>query len=120
MRTIVDLPEDHVKALDSIGERHDLSRTELVRRAVAAYLENEQKAAKSKLDQYFGILKGSHLFEGMDGLAWQKKMRAEWDDRDAAIDRRLAEYRGLNEGEQAPYQSGPDPDLLKPTNRPKK
>jgi len=43
MRTIVDLPEDQIKALDSIGKREDLSRTELVRRAVAAYLDGAQE-----------------------------------------------------------------------------
>ncbi|MGB4057520.1 MAG: CopG family transcriptional regulator [Alphaproteobacteria bacterium] len=104
MRTIVDIPEDQIKALDLLGKKHDLSRAELVRRAVGQYLEAEQASKKSDLDKYFGILKGSDLFEGMDGLAWQKKMRAEWADRDAAIDRRLAENTGLNDKKQSDYE----------------
>lgn len=104
MRTIVDIPEDQVKALDVLGKKHDLSRAELVRRAVAQYLEGEQKSQKSKLDQYFGILKGSDLFDGMDGLAWQKKMRAEWAERDADIDRRLAEKNALHDQGQSKFE----------------
>ena len=108
MRTIVDLPEDQIKALDSIGKKEDLSRAELVRRAVAAYLGNAQETKKSALDKYFGILKGSDAFEGMDGMAWQKKMRAEWADRDAAIDARLAEQGvGLHDRPQSPYTAMP-------------
>ncbi len=105
MRTIVDLPEDQVQALDLIGEKQSLSRAELVRRAVASYLGDHQKNAKSKLDQYFGMLKGrTDLFDGLDGVAWQKKMRAEWDDREADMDRRIAESRNLNDRGQEPYK----------------
>jgi len=106
MRTIVDLPEDQIKALDSIGKRDDISRAELVRRAVAGYLQNEQKSTKGRLDQYFGILKDDPtVFDGLDGLAWQKKMRAEWDKREADMDRRLAENMGVNDKKQSDYES---------------
>ena len=104
MRTIVDIPEEHVKALDSIGKKEDLSRTELVRRAVAAYLEAEQSKSNAALDQYFGILKGSDMFEGMDGLAYERKIRADWDEREADMDRRLAETRNLNDRKQDDYE----------------
>lgn len=105
MRTIVDLPEDHVKALDLIGKKQDISRTELVRRAVAQYLDSEQKNMKSKLDQYFGIFKDDPtVFDGLDGLAWQEKMRAEWADRDADIDRRLSEGAGLHDQNQSAFK----------------
>lgn len=104
MRTIVDLPEDQVKELDSIGKKKDLSRAELVRRAVEMYLDVEQQAAKSQLDKYFGILKGSHLFEGMDGLEYQEKIRAEWGGRDAAVDGRRAERNSLHDRGQAEYK----------------
>ncbi len=105
MRTIIDIPEDQVKALDVLGKKHDLSRAELVRRAVAQYLEAEQKSQKSKLDQYFGIFKDDPtVFEGLDGLAWQRKMRAEWAERDAAIDRRLAENNGLHDQNQSKFE----------------
>jgi hypothetical protein len=106
MRTIIDLPEDHVKALDLIGKKQDVSRTELVRRAVDMYLAAEQKTTKTKLDQYFGIFKDDPtVFDGLDGLAWQKKMREEWAGRDADIDRRLAENNSLNDQKQADYKT---------------
>lgn len=105
MRTIVDIPEDQIKALDVLGKKQDLSRAELVRRAVGQYLEAEQKSQKSKLDQYFGLFKDDPtVFEGLDGLAWQRKMRAEWADRDAAIDKRLAEAAALHDRKQSDYE----------------
>jgi len=105
MRTIVDIPEKEIKALDLLGKKRNLSRAALVREAVEKYLAEENIHAKSKLDQYFGILKDDPtVFDGLDGLAWQKKMRAEWADRDAAIDQRLAENSGLNEKKQSDYK----------------
>jgi hypothetical protein len=105
MRTIVDIPENEIKALDLLGKKRNLSRAALVREAVEKYLLEENIQAKSNLDKYFGILKDDPtVFEGMDGLAWQKKMRAEWADRDAAIDKRMAENGGMNDKPQSDYK----------------
>lgn len=83
MRTIVDLPDDDVKILDSIGKRDDVSRAELVRRAVAQYLESEKQRSDEAIDKYFGFLKDvPESFDGLDGLEYQRKIRSEWDDRD--------------------------------------
>jgi hypothetical protein len=38
VRTIVDLPEEQIKALDAYRKRHGISRAEAVRRAVAAFI----------------------------------------------------------------------------------
>ena len=38
MRTIIDLPEEQVKALDTYRKKERISRAEAVRRAVAAFL----------------------------------------------------------------------------------
>lgn len=85
MRTIVELPDDQVKALDSLGKKENLSRAELVRRAVKAYVENKRGKTADTVDKYYGFLKGTpDAFEGMDGLAYQQKMRGEWDERDTA------------------------------------
>ncbi len=102
MRTIVDIPETDIKALDVLGKKTNASRAELVRQAVAAYLKTEAADQKSKLDQYFGMLKGSSSFDGMDGLGWQKKMRGEPDKREADMDRRIAQSRsrGLHDQPQ--------------------
>ncbi len=84
MRTIVDIPDEQVKALDTLGARDSLSRAELVRRAVDLYLlEEKRKTSHEMIDDVFGFLKDCpEAFDGLDGLAWQEKMRAEWDDRD--------------------------------------
>lgn len=105
MRTIVDIPEGQIAQLDQIGAREKLSRAELVRRAVAEYLREHKKDQKALLDKYFGMMKGSSAFDNMDGLAWQKKMRGEWDKREADMDRRLAESRsqGLHDQKQDPF-----------------
>jgi len=41
MRTIVDLPDEQVEGLRRLAARVKLSRAELLRRAVAAYLERQ-------------------------------------------------------------------------------
>ncbi len=105
MRTIIDIPEKDVNALDLLAKKRDLPRAALVREAVEHYLAAAQDATKSNLDKYFGAFKGLDLFEGMDGLAYQKKIRAESGKRDADIDRRLAEARALNDKNQSPYES---------------
>lgn len=84
MRTIVDIPEDQIKALDLIGKNQDVSRAELVRRAVDLYLAKEKKKTSADaIDQYFGFLKDyPEAFDGLDGVEYQEKIRAEWDGRD--------------------------------------
>lgn len=67
MRTLVDLPEEQIKGLDTLAAAIDTSRAELVRRAIAAFLQ-EQLKPKAPV---FGILKGQEV----DGLALQKKLR---------------------------------------------
>jgi hypothetical protein len=97
MRTIVDLPEDQVKSLDSLGKRKKLSRAALVREAVERYLDEESQTAKGDLDKYFGVFKDEPaIFDGLDGLAWQSKIRAEWDERDEAVNERV-KYTGFHE-----------------------
>lgn len=84
MRTIVDLPEEHVKALDSIGDTQNLPRAELVRRAVDLYLSEEKKKRSDEaVDKYYGFLKDvPEAFEGADALEYEREIRGEWDERD--------------------------------------
>lgn len=84
MRTIVDLPDEDIKHLDAIGKKEDVSRTELVRRAVAQYLDSEKQRSLDAIDKYYGFLKDvPGAFDGLDGVEYQRKMRAEWDERDS-------------------------------------
>lgn len=72
MRTLVDLPEQQIDALAEIGRRERVSRAALVREAVDELIAKRRRSA---LDASFGILKG----QIEDGLAFQERMRAEWD-----------------------------------------
>jgi metal-responsive CopG/Arc/MetJ family transcriptional regulator len=70
MRTLVDIPEPQVRALDEMSRKEKRSRASLVRQAIEDYLA---KRGGSCEDDAFGILRG-----GEDGLAYQKRMREEW------------------------------------------
>lgn len=73
MRTIVDLPEEQIKALAEMGRIHKMSRAELLRRAVAEYLRSH---AADEAEEAFGIWKN----RGEEGLAYQERLREEWDE----------------------------------------
>lgn len=73
MRTIVDIPDRHVEALDRLAEARRASRAALVREAVELYLETQAQA-------------GRHVAFGgwepeEDGLEIQNRLRGEWSDR---------------------------------------
>ena len=73
MRTIIDLPDNQVKALRTICEQTRLSRAELIRRAVDDYLgrhlpENDIHA--------FGLWRS----RAEDGLSYQNRVTKDWDE----------------------------------------
>jgi len=71
MRTIVDIPDDLLRAIDRLAEREDLSRAEAVRRAMAEYVA---RRAQSRPDAAFGIWKSRRV----DALDYQDSLRDEW------------------------------------------
>jgi metal-responsive CopG/Arc/MetJ family transcriptional regulator len=73
MRTILELPDDAIEALDRLRAERGVSRAALVREAVEAYL-----AAQTATDRHtaFGA-----WARGQDGLELQRTLRAEWEDR---------------------------------------
>lgn len=75
MRTIIDLPDDQLDALDGICRRDGISRAEAVRQAVAL-LMRQRGASRSGVA--FGIWKGRRTG---DGLTYQQKLRREWSTR---------------------------------------
>lgn len=77
MRTIVDLPDQQIDHLKALSQRLKLPRTELVRRAVADYLAHHPTDLE---DTAFGLWKERARQDGQDGLAYQQKIRAEWDE----------------------------------------
>lgn len=70
MRTLVDIPESQIQAIQALTERSKLSRAEIIRRAIAAYLERHQAPG----DEAFGLWQ----VQAEDGVAYQERVRAEW------------------------------------------
>ena len=73
MRTIVDIPDNHVKVLDQLSKKKKLSRANIIRQAIAGYIANYNKSQKS-YESAFGVWKNKPI----DGLAYQQKLRDEW------------------------------------------
>lgn len=74
MRTIIDLPAQQLAALDAWRGAHGLSRAEAVRQAVARLLEGERAHALA--------IEGTSAVwadRNEDGLAYQERLRDEWD-----------------------------------------
>jgi hypothetical protein len=78
VRTIVDLPDEQIRALDAYGKKYGVSRAEAVRRAVARFLpKRRQRSVDFRNDPAFGSWKN----RAVDSVEYQRKLRAEWDDR---------------------------------------
>jgi predicted transcriptional regulator len=71
MRTLVDIPDDQVSALTELGERRKLPRAVLIREAIGEYLARRSRAREQDAFGLWGA-------DAMDGLAYQRKSRAEW------------------------------------------
>lgn len=76
MRTIIELPEEQLRALDAWRQSRGVSRAEAVRRAVAELLGNGEQV-RAAADAAFGLWRD----RGVDGLDEQQRLRAEWDER---------------------------------------
>jgi metal-responsive CopG/Arc/MetJ family transcriptional regulator len=71
MRTLVDLPEADIRALDELGERRHVSRAKIIREAVSAFLT---KSADANAQEAFGLWRDQNV----DGLDYQRQVRSEW------------------------------------------
>jgi hypothetical protein len=71
MRTLIDIPEEELTLLTSLSKQRGISRAELVRRAVSAYLEPLKEHGRADA---FGLW----AERAGDGLAYQTRMRDEW------------------------------------------
>lgn len=72
MRTLVDIPDADIEALDRIAAEKQVSRASLIREAVGELLDRHKDDV---------VLSGFGLWAGSDtedGLAHQRKLRAEW------------------------------------------
>lgn len=73
MRTIVEIPEEMVKALDRLKGREKASRSQLIRKAIEAFLGRRKASGLNDLPGF-----GCWGKAGPDGLRHQRKLRAEW------------------------------------------
>ena len=74
MRTIIEVPADQLTTLDALCRRERISRAEAIRRAVSAYIRPSQETESARA---FGVWKD----RGEDGLAYQERLRSEWNGR---------------------------------------
>jgi metal-responsive CopG/Arc/MetJ family transcriptional regulator len=75
MRTIVDIPDEQLRRLDAEARRLRISRAESVRRAIAAYLDDEERKMQAFKDA-FGAWKHKDM---PDSVEWVEKLREEWE-----------------------------------------
>jgi hypothetical protein len=74
MRTIIELPNEQIDALDALRQREGISRAEAIRRAVAAYVRLDRA---KHTNAAFGLWRGRRV----DSLAEERRLRREWDTR---------------------------------------
>jgi hypothetical protein len=72
VRTIIELPEEQLDALDGICRRESISRAEAIRRAVDLLVRDRAAGASRAA---FGLWKGA---KAIDGLVYQERLRGEW------------------------------------------
>jgi hypothetical protein len=70
MRTLIDIPEAELRQLAELGQRSQRSRAAMVREAISEYLVQRAPAPEAA----FGLWGKRKT----DGLAYQRKVRAEW------------------------------------------
>ena len=71
MRTLVDLGDTRIRALDELSKKQKRSRAALIRQAIDDYLGKHRGEQESGAFGLWGKRK-------VDGLAYQEKVRGEW------------------------------------------
>ncbi|WP_438751150.1 ribbon-helix-helix protein, CopG family [Pararhizobium sp. O133] len=71
MRTLIDITKLQVQSLEDIAKAENLSRAAIIRAAIDEYI---MRRHRKESDEAFGLWSGS----GIDGLAFQEKVRDEW------------------------------------------
>jgi metal-responsive CopG/Arc/MetJ family transcriptional regulator len=71
MRTLVDLGDAQIRALDELSKKEKRSRAALIRQAIDDYLAKRHRIEENDAVGLWGKRK-------VDGLAYQAKVRGEW------------------------------------------
>lgn len=78
VRTVVSLEEEDKAWLDRKAEVEQVSMAEIIRRAVRRYREEGDPEARSL---HRLLAETSGIWTEGDGLAYQRRIRGEWEDR---------------------------------------
>ncbi len=73
MRTLVDIPDIHIKILNQLSKKKKISRAEIIRQALTHYITSQSKT-KELYTRSFGIWKEKKL----DSVEYQRTLRQEW------------------------------------------
>lgn len=71
MRTLVDIPDGDILALDDLSAKRGASRAKVIRQAVREYLDRHPPA---DMEAAFGLWRDAPV----DGLEYQDRLRSEW------------------------------------------
>ena len=71
-RALVGISDKDLEELDNLSASQHVSRSELIRQAIAMYLDKFKAADKA--DEAFGLWQAKNL----DGLVYQTRLREEW------------------------------------------
>jgi len=71
MRTLVNLGDAQIQALDELSKKEKRSRAALIRQAIDDYLQKRHDTQEGEAFGLWGKRK-------VDGLAYQEKVRREW------------------------------------------
>lgn len=74
MRTIIEVPDEVIESLDRVSDNEKRSRASIIREAISLYL---QEKSLSPMEAAFGSWKDKQT----DGIAYQNRIREEWDNR---------------------------------------
>lgn len=76
-RTLVDIPDNLLEHVTALAKRQDISRAELVRRALELYIESiaENPPERNPIEATRGLWKDRCV----DGVEYQRRLREEWE-----------------------------------------
>jgi hypothetical protein len=74
MRTIIEIPDTQLDALDAVCRSEGISRAEAIRQAIAVMLRGRSQTVGG---QAFGLWRSRPV----DSLAYQRRLRDEWEAR---------------------------------------
>ena len=87
MQTTIDLPQEQMVQLNKLSEQTDVSPDAIVSAALAEYLAARECGLRDPVERMAALEQAFGLWadRGEDGLAYQERMRSEWEGRDWEI-----------------------------------